>query len=487
MDFRLIARLLSLLFVFFSIGILLPLGTAIFYDTENIINYVTTLAVSGSLALGLRRYGAGKITKKLRVREAFVLLTSGWTLICIVGTIPYAMVGTMDLMTSFFESVAGFTTTEVCAADSYDFFPTSILVWRGLSHWAGAVGVIMMFIIVMPQMNSGVSNLFNAELPSVVSDRTVPKIKEAAFLVFKIYNAFFWFEVLLLWLIGTPFLQSVNYALLSMSTGGFSYFYSGEFFAFDNLAMEIICLIFMMIGSINFSLYYKIWRRDWEAVRNDAEHRYYFMMLFICGMIMSLDLYITNYHDLKDSFYMGFMHSLSFGATVGLAYEDFDKWPGISRFVIFIMMFIGGCSGSSAGGIKVGRIAILLKAAWAEFMRILHPNVVYTVRSGSRVIDPETLRNITRFFFMYIFVFVVLALLMSLSGTSMMDSMTITAACLSSVGLATGVVGPTTLAFNDVSNYGKFIACIGMLMGRVEIFAFLVVLRPGFWRNKDNW
>lgn len=487
MDFRLIARLLSLLFGIFSVGVLLPLVTAIFFDTENISNFVTTLAVSGGISLALRRYGAGKINQKLRIREAFVLLTFGWTMICVMGTIPYAMVGTMDLPTSFFESVASFTTTEVCAADSYDFFPPSILVWRGLAHWAGAVGVIMMFIIVMPQMNSGVGNLFNAELPCVVADRTVPKIKEAAFLVFKIYNAFFWFEVLLLVLIGTPFLQSINYALLSMSTGGFSYFYSGEFFAFDNLAMEVICLTFMIIGSVNFSLYYKIWRGDWNAVREDVEHRYYFLWLLVCGSIMALDLFFNDYYDIQNSAYMGFMHSISFGSTTGLAYADFDKWPSISRLVIFVMMFVGGCSGSSAGGIKIGRVVILLKASWAELQRTLHPNMVYSLKMGDRIIAPEVVRNVTRFFFMYLSVFIVLTLLISLSGISIVDSMSIIAACLSSVGLAMGIVGPTTLAFNDVPNFGKLIACIAMLLGRIEIFAFLVVLRPDFWRNKTNW
>ena len=487
MDFKLIARLLSLLFTIFSVGLLLPLATAIFYDTENILNFVVTLAISGSLSYGLRRYGSGTLNQKLRIREAFVLLTFGWTMICVMGTIPYAMVGTMDLTTSFFESTASFTTTEVCSADSYDFFPPSILVWRGLAHWAGALGVIMMFIIVMPQMNSGVSHLFNAELPSVVADRTVPKIKEAAFLVFKIYNTFFWFEVLLLWLIGTPFLKSVNYALLSMSTGGFSYYYNGEFFAFENLGLEIICLIFMIIGSTNFSLYYKIWRRDWQAVKEDTEHRYFYLYLVLAGLVMSLDLYFTNYYDFSDSFYMGFMHSISFGTTTGLAYADFDKWPGISRMMIFIMMFIGGCSGSSAGGIKVGRVVVLLKASWAELKRTLHPNMVYTIKMGDRVIAPEVVRNVTRFFFMYLFVFAILSLVISMSGIGILDSMGIIAACLSSVGLSSGIVGPSTLAYNDVPNFAKFIACIAMLLGRIEIFGFLVVLNPDFWRNKANW
>ncbi len=487
MDYKLICRLAAILCNIFCIGLLLPLGTAIFVDTENIPNFVTAFAVAGILGLALKHIGRGKDNQKLRIREAFVLITFGWTMICILGTIPYAMLGTLDLTTSFFESVAGFTTTEVCSADSYDFFPPSILVWRGLSHWCGAIGVIMLFIIVMPQMNSGASHLFNTELPSVVSDRTLPKIKESAFLVFKIYSSLFWFEVLLLYIFGTPFLQSVNMALASMSTGGFSYFYNGEFFAFDSLSMEIICLTFMIIGSINFSLYYKIWRGDWHAIRDDAEHRYYLLYLLLAAVIMAGDLYFTGYYDLKNSMYQGMLHSISFGSTTGFAYADFDKWPGVSRMVIFIMMFVGGCSGSSAGGMKIGRIAILLKAGWAELMRALHPNIVYSLKVGNRVIAPDVVRNITRFFFMYIFVFVVLTLLIALSGITIMDSMSIIAACLSSVGLASGIVGPTTLAFNDVSNYAKLVSCVAMLLGRLEIFAFLVVMRPDFWRTKENW
>lgn len=487
MDYKLIARLLSTLLGIFSIGLLLPLGTAIFYDQENILNFIVTLAISGGLCFALRRYGSGKMNNKLRIREAFVLLTFGWTLLCILGAIPYAMVGTMDLATSFFESVASFTTTGASTADTYDFFPASILVWRGLSHWAGAVGVIMMFIIVMPQMNSGVGHLFHAELPSVVADRTVPKIKEAAFLIFKIYNTLFFTEVLLLWLIGTPFLQSLNYALLSMSTGGFSYYYNGEFFAFDNTAMEIICITFMLIGSTNFSLYYKIWRRDWHAVKEDVEHRYYFLYLFLAGSIIALDLYFANYYDFSNCMQLGIAQAISFGSTTGVAYADFDKWPGVSRMIIFIMMFIGGCSGSSAGGIKVGRILVLLKASWVELKRTLHPNMVYTIKMGDKIIAPEVVRNVTRFFFMYLFVFAILTLLISITGIGIFDSMSIIASCLSSVGLGCGIVGPTTLAYNDVSNFGKVIACMAMLLGRIEIFAFLVVLNPDFWRNKVNW
>ncbi len=483
MDYKLICRLAAILCNIFCIGLLLPLGTAIFVDTENIANFATALLIAGVLALTFKRIGRDKDNKKLRIREAFVLITFGWTIICILGTIPYAMLDNLDLVTAFFESVSGFTTTGASCVASYDLFPPSILVWRGLSHWCGAMGVIMLFIIVMPQMNSGASHLFNAELPNIVGDRTLPKIKESAFLVFKIYASLFCLEVILLMLFGTSFLEAVNMALASMSTGGFSYFYDGSVFAFDNLAMEIICIAFMIIGSINFSLYYKIWRGDWHAIRDDAEHRYYLLWLLFTSALVAGNLYFSDYYGFTESIQQGVRQVVSVASTTGFAFADFEKWPGISRLMVLLLMFVGGCSGSAAGGMKIGRIAILLKASWAELMRALHPNIVYSLKVGGRVIAPEIVRNITRFFFMYIFVFTVLTLLISLSGISLLDSMHTIAACLSS----TGISGPGSLQFSEISNYAKLVACMAMLLGRLEIFAFLVVLRPDFWRTKKNW
>ena len=243
---------------------------------------------------------------------------------------------------------------------------------------------------------------------------------------------------------------------------------------------------FMLIASMNFSLYYKIWRGDWQAFKNDTEHRYYLALLAFAGLAIAFDLYNAGYMDITSSLRHGMFQAISIGSTTGFASDDFNNWPSFSRFVLLILMFIGGCSGSTAGGMKISRVVILLKASWAELLRTLHPRIVYSIKMGGTVIDPAILGNITRFFFLYIIVFMVLTIAISLPGISIMESIGIIATCLSSAGPAFGIVGPTS-TYSEISTFGRIVTICAMLLGRLEIFTLLVILRPDFWRNKQNW
>ena len=190
--------------------------------------------------------------------------------------------------------------------------------------------------------------------------------------------------------------------------------------------------------------------------------------------------------DWENSLRHGLFQAISIGSTTGFASDDFNNWPSFSRYVLLILMFIGGCSGSTAGGMKISRVVILLKASWAELLRTLHPRIVYSIKMGGSVIEPAIIGNITRFFFLYMIVFMVLTIAISLTGISIMESIGIIAACLSSVGPAFGVVGPTS-TYSDISTFGRIVTICAMLLGRLEIFTLLVILRPDFWRNKQNW
>ena len=242
----------------------------------------------------------------------------------------------------------------------------------------------------------------------------------------------------------------------------------------------------MLIASMNFSLYYKIFRGDWEAFKNDTEHRYYLGMLAVAATAIAFDLYNAGYMNFTDSLRHGLFQAISIGSTTGFASDDFNNWPSFSRYVLLILMFIGGCSGSTAGGMKVSRVVILLKASWAELLRTLHPRIVYSLKMGGQVIDPAIIGNITRFFFLYIIVFMVLTIAISLTGISIMESIGIIATCLSSAGPAFGIVGPTS-TYSEISTFGRIITICAMLLGRLEIFTLLVIMRPDFWRNKQNW
>lgn len=485
MNYILVLRLLGNLCAAFTVIMALPLLVALAIDRGSIMAIVNTMIISGGAAYFMKRSGSGRIRQRLGIREAICLMGCGWVMVCLMGALPYLFTGSLDVVASVFESVSGFTTTGVTTARSFSEFPPSILVWRALTHWCGGIGVIMLFIIIMPQMSGGTGYLFNAELPGAMAERTLPKIKESARLILYIYAVLTLAEIALLMLAGVDFLQSVNLALATMATGGFSY-YTDSLIAFHSVFVEIIAIVFMLISSMNFSLYYKMWRGDWDALRQDSEHRYYLGMLLLAFAAVSADLYLSGYMDMAGSLRHGLFQVVSIGSTTGFASDDFNNWPSFSRYILFLLMFVGGCGGSTAGGIKISRMVILLKTAWAELLRTLHPRLVYSVKFGDRVIDPEVVGSVTRFFFLYILVFMVLSILISLSGLSVMDSMGLIAACLSSVGPAFGIVGPSA-TYSELSTYARFISILAMLLGRLEIFSLLIILQPDFWQTKKNW
>ncbi len=486
MDLKLVFRLLGMLGMAFSLVVLIPLIASFAIDQEHMVVFLGTLCISLIISGIFLFYGSGRTKQRLRIKEAFAIVGCGWLMICILGALPYLLNGDMDPITALFESVSGFTTTGVTTARSFQDFPASILIWRCLTHWCGGIGVIMLFIVIMPQMNSGAGYLFDAEMSGGVTEHTLPRIKESAMLILTIYVFLTAVEICLFMFAGISLPHSINLALATMATGGFSY-YNDSLISFNSVYVEIIAVVFMLISSMNFSLYYKIWRGDWTAFMEDSEHKYYLSLLAVAACLITIDLYGSGYFSsILQSARHGFFQAISIGSTTGFASDDFNKWPPFSRFILLLLMFIGGCSGSTAGGIKISRIAVLIKASWAELLRTLHPKIVYSIKIRNKPVESRVVGSITRFFFLYIIVFMVLTILISLTGLSLMDSMGVIAACLSSVGPAFGIVGPTA-TYGDISSFGRLISICAMILGRLEIFTLLVIMRPAFWRNKQNW
>ncbi len=485
MNFKLVNRLLGKLTMAFCGILLIPLLAALLVDPEHVWIFGFSMVVAVTVASILSIYSSERSNQRLRVREATAVVGCGWLLVCFLGALPYLFLNPGDPLAAIFESVSGFTTTGVTTAESFNEFPPSVLVWRCLTHWTGGIGVIMLFIIIMPQMNGSTGYMFNAEVPGGVAERTLPKIKASAALILSIYASLTVIEIALFMIFGLPPYQAINLALATMATGGFSYYHE-SLIAFNNVPIEVISIVFMLISSMNFSLYYKIWRGDWASVKQDSEHRYYLAMILVATVLIWIDLCVNDYMSFWQALRHSFFQAVSIASTTGFASDDFNNWPNFSRYILLLLMFVGGCSGSTAGGIKMSRILILFKAGWAELLRTLHPNIIYSVKLGKREIDPPVVGNITRFFFLYISVFIVLSVLISASGISVMESFGIIAACLSSVGPAFGVVGPTA-TYGNLSDWARFISLLAMLLGRLEIFTLLVILRPDFWRERQNW
>ncbi len=486
MDIKVVLKLLGKLSGAFCIVLLVPLAAALIRDRANVGVFAATLAVSLAVTFFFQACSTAKRIGRLRVREAVAVLGCGWLYVCAMGALPYFFSGIVDPVTCVFESVAGFTTTGITTVDSYSRFPDSILVWRCLTHWFGGIGVIMLFITIMPQMTGSTSYLFNTEQSGGMGERTLPRIKESAMMLLFVYGGLIIIELILLLAVGLDPFRSVNLAVATMATGGFS-FYHDDLVAFDSVPIEVICIVFMIIASTNFSLFYKLWQADWKKLAKDTECRCYLAVLAVAAAALTADLYCRGtMGTFAEALRYGIFQAVSFGSTTGFASADYCQWSGFSQYILFLLMFVGGCSGSTAGGIKIVRMLILLKAAWSELLHALHPQMVQVVRVGGRAIDSRTVGNVTRFFFLYIFAFIVLSALISLCGFSMMDSMGVIAATMSSVGAAFGALGPTQ-SYAVLSDFGRIIIIISMLLGRLEIFTLLVLLRSDFWGESRNW
>lgn len=485
MNIRLVMYLLGKLSIACAVAMVVPMITALLLGEYMFLGFIFSFMICAFIGGALIGNGEKNKRAHLNLREALATVGCGWLLVCFLGAIPYYLSGLVSPVGAIFESTSGFTTTGVTTLSSLSNFPDSLLVWRSMTHWTGGIGVIMLFITIMPQVSSGANYLFNAEIPGPAAERTLPKIKESAFVIFTVYIFFTIITTVALKVAGMSWFMAMNLALASVATGGFSYQYE-SLMEFETVYVEMIVIIAMVAASLNFALYYKIYQHNFKVFWIDTERKAYFWIIGIATFLITWNLYYTGYFDAATSFRHALFQTVSIASTTGFASSDFNLWPDFSRYVLLLLMFVGGCSGSTAGGMKVSRFVILLKVTWAELRRTIHPRLVYSIKMGGRNVPPVVVGNVTRFFYLYMIVFSTLTLLISLTGISMLDSMGIIAACMSSVGPAFGIVGPTA-TYADVSTFGRLVVIAAMILGRLEIFTLLIIMRPDFWRVKRNW
>ena len=485
MNFRLVLYLLGRLSVICALALLIPLFTALYFGEVAFWGFASSIAVTGAIGLSFKGFGEKMRQSRLKIKEAMATVGFGWIFVCIIGALPYYFVSFVGPWDALFESVSGFTTTGVTTVNTLREFPVSILVWRSLTHWAGGVGVIMLFITIMPQVGGGANYLFHAEIPGPASERTLPKIKESAMVIFSIYGAFTLLAMLALKLIGMSWIRSFTLALASVATGGFSFYYD-SLVEFENFYVELIVMLSMLAASINFALYYKLYQRKYKEFWYDPERRAYIGIILVAASAIALNLFLENNYEPLESVRKALFQTISIASTTGFTTDNFDRWPDFSKFVLLILMFVGGCSGSTAGGIKISRFIILLKITWAELLRSIHPRVVYSITLGRTNVPQPVIGNVVRFFYLYMLAFGALTLLVSLSGLTVIESMGLIASCMSNIGPAFGIIAPTE-SYAALTDYARGIAMLAMLLGRLEIFTLLVIMRPDFWRDTKEW
>lgn len=458
-----------------------PLFYAIYYQ-ENRAIYAFLFSIIIAILTGWFLQYSCKTENGVGKKEGFAIATLGWIFAAIFGTFPFLFSGTLtNFIDAFFESMSGFTTTGATVLDPIEGNFLSVLFWRDQIQWMGGMGIIVLVVAILPALGVGGMQLFKSEVPGPEPDKIKPRIKETAKLLYLVYIIISVLQVACLYLTGMSLYEAITHMFGTMATGGFTpkNLSVGHY---NNPTYDIIITIFMLIAGANFTLHYKVLHGDLKSLLKDREFLFYIGVILVSILVVTTQLHIYIYQSILTSLRYASFQVVSIVTTTGFATTDFDQWPALSKSILIILMFIGGCAGSTGGAIKNIRILILLKKAVREFQKILHPHAITPIYVGDKKISEEVVSNITAFFLLYILIFIFSSLIMTALGLDMISALSSVAATLGNVGPGLGLVGPTkNYAF--IHPLGKIVLSICMLLGRLEIYTVLILVLPEFWKK----
>jgi len=454
----------------------LPMVVAIHFREEAFHSFFLSALIT--LILGLSIFKTTKKISTLTFKDGCALVTLSWISATIFGALPFLFSGvTSSYVDAVFETMSGFTTTGASIIRDVEVLPQSILFWRSLTHWLGGMGIIVLFITILPNVGTVAMNLFKAEVPGPVSEKVKPRIQETGRILWSIYVFITLLEIVLLVICGMPFLEAVNNSFATVATGGFSF--RNNSIAGYSPTIQYIIAFFMIISGVNFSLYYFVLKNGLKSFFKDSELRLYLGIIGLTTLIIAV-----NIRPLMDSLEEAFRHAIfqvgSIITTTGFTTTNYDSWPVLAKFLLLLLMFIGGCAGSTAGGMKVSRLLILFKNTIVGLKQILHPNAVYSIRINGKIIPRQVVNSTLQFFFLYILIFVLATTYMCFLGYELTDAMGSVAATLGNVGPGFGAVGPIA-NYAGVPYSGKLLLTFMMLLGRLELFTVLIMFLPDFW------
>lgn len=481
MNYYLIFKLLGSILLLEAATMVPSLCIAVHYADGDAIAFAWSILITSSVGmLGVLLFRPEK--NDLRLKEGLMTVALAWVLLSIFGSLPFLFSGVLPrFIDALFETVSGFTTTGASVMTRIDGQMRGIMFWRSFTHWIGGMGVLVLTLAILPSGVGRATHLMRAESPGPEFSKLLPKTGNSAKMLYMLYALLTMMEFVLLLLCGlTPYDAAIN-AMSTAGTGGFSN-YSLSVGAFQNPIVTWIITVFMMLFSINFALYYRMLTGHFrDAFR--SEELLWFLVIFLGASVFVTLNILPIYGNLGQSATHGFFQVISIMSTSGFATADFNLWPQASKMMILLLMFIGACAGSTGGGIKVVRIALLCKYATKSVRRSFQPRRVYIVRFEDRPVDQDKLSQITLFFFAFFAMMIIGTFLLSLEGIYDFETnFTAALTCISNVGPGFGAVGPMG-SFAGYGVFGKFILILLMLAGRLEIFPIIALLHPALWRD----
>lgn len=482
MNFRIIIKILGSLLIIESAGMVPALLVSLYYNQYDKISFITCIIITG--LAGFLMYKTPVERNNLRIKESLIIVSLGWFLVSLFGSLPFIFSGSIpSFADAFFETVAGFTTAGATILPDIEKLPYGILFWRSFTQWIGGMGVIVFTVAILPAMGVGSLQIIKAVNPGPSNEKMVPRVWDTAKILYLIYSGLTLLEIVLLVIGGMNLYEAAVHTFGSVGTGGFSS-RNSSIGAFNSTYIQMVISIFMILGGINFSLYYAMFRRKWKELLYDQELRLYLGIILTSTILIALNINASVYKNIGESLKYSIFQVSSMITTTGYSMVNFDNWPSFSKGILFLLMFVGACAGSTGGAIKNIRILVLFKLVKRELVRIIHPRAVLPVKIGQKTISPDMLNGISSFFMLYMVIFVLGTLAVSMEGIDLISASSAVAAMLGNIGLGFGLVGPAQ-NFSFFSIPVKFLFTGLMLMGRLELFTVIVLFSRKFW--SEEW
>ena len=492
LNYKIVVFLMGVLLLFN--GGLMLLSALVSYSYQDGVAFEITLAAFLVLSIGALFMLFGRqYEKQIQKREGYLIVSLGWILMAVSGTIPYLLTGTFtDFASSFFEAMSGYTTTGASVLNDIEVLPKGVLFWRSTTHWIGGMGIIVLAIAILPFLGIGGIQLFTAEAPGPGGDKLHPRITDTAKRLWLIYVVYTFLETLLLWLAGMSFFDAINHAMSTVSTGGFSTKNSSIAFWNDQPLIQYIISFFMLLAGTNFVLSYFIFTRKFQKIIADEEFKVYLSFILVFTLLATVVILNQesmavlgnsfSWTQIETSFRAALFQVIAVITTTGFVSADFTQWTPFLTVVFFGLMFLGGSSGSTSGGVKVVRHMLMIKSGFLEFKRALHPNAIIQARYNNKTVSDSIAYNILGFFILYMLSFIIGAVGFGSLGINFESAVGLSASTLGNVGPALGDFGPSS-TYAALPQSGKLWATFLMLLGRLELFTVLIILTPFFWRK----
>ena len=481
MNKRLVLRLLGAILLIEALAMAPSLAISLLYGDGDALALLSSMALLAALGFPAWRFARPR-EQNLRAREGFLVVALSWVLLSAFGALPFVISGLIpNYIDAFFEAVSGFTTTGATLMGNFDGLPRGVMFWRSFTHWIGGMGVLVLTLALLPQMTGRSSHLVRAESPGPSLSKIVPKMGDTAKILYLIYGALTMIELAALIIAGMSPYDAAIHAMGTAGTGGFSN-YGSSIGAFDSAAIDAIITFFMVLFGINFALFYRVLVGGWRDALRSEELRWYLALFAGSTLFVSL-MILPQYGTFLNALRYGSFQVATIMSTTGYATADFNLWPQAVKALIVVLMFIGSCAGSTAGGIKVVRVGILCKLGCREVRRTFQPRKVQVVRFEGKGVEENRLTQVSVFFFVYVLLVLVGMFLVSLEGLYDLETnFTAVLTCISNVGPGLGHVGPVE-NFSGYGPFAKVVLSLLMLAGRLELFPILVLFHPSAWRK----